>query len=106
MTPLAKHLQMAEERYQYDGFSLDHIRNRQEVRVVAAMRDLLPHADDFCGCRLCVEDVYAIALNSLPAHYIQSGAMVLGQPPPTEQDVVRAVADALDKVRVRPNHPE
>ena len=74
--------------------------------VVAAMRELIPAVQDFCGCRLCVEDVYAIALNSLPAHYVQSGSLVLRRAPPSDDDVQRAVADALDRVRVRPNHPD
>jgi len=97
---------MADDRYRYNDFTLDKIRNRQEARVVASMRDLLPGAEDFCGCRLCVEDVYAIALNELPSHYVQSGSMVLRKNPPTDEDIRRAVQDALDKVRVRPNHPE
>lgn len=96
---------MTEELYRYNDFSLEHIRNRQESRVAEAMRDLLPSAKDFCGCRLCVEDVYAIALNELPAHYVQHGAWVLRKQPPTDDDVRRIVGDALDKVRVRPNHP-
>jgi hypothetical protein len=106
MTPLARQAEMADERYHIYDFSLEKVRNRQEARVIAAMRLRLPTAPDFCGCRLCVEDVYAIALNALPPHYVQSGSMVMRRVPPTEQDVERAVADALDKVRVRPNHPE
>ena len=94
------------DRYRFNDFSLDGIRNRQEARVVEAMRGLLPNQDDFCGCRLCVEDVYAMALNSLPAQYMQSGSLVIRKNPPTDEDVRRAVADALDTVRVRPNHPE
>jgi hypothetical protein len=53
-----------------------------------------------------VEDVYAIALNDLPAHYVQNGSLVFRRQPPSDEDIQRAVADALDKVRVRPNHPE
>lgn len=106
MTPMTKRSAMPEDHYQYNDFSLEPIRNRQESRVVAAMRDLLPPADDFCGCRLCVEDVYAIALNDLPAHYVQNGSLVFRRQPPSDEDIQRAVADALDKVRVRPNHPE
>jgi hypothetical protein len=99
------HTPMPDERYQIGDFTLETVRNRQEMRVVTAMRDLLPTAEDFCGCRLCVEDVYAIALNSLPPHYVQSGALLLRKPPPSDDDIARAVQDALDKVRVRPNHP-
>ena len=97
---------MTDERYLYNDFSLTSIRNRHETRVIEAMRDLLPDAEDFCGCRLCVEDVYAMAMNLLPPHYIQIGSMVLRKTPPVETDVRRAVVDALETVRVRPNHPE
>jgi hypothetical protein len=106
MTPSAAHALMADDRYSFEDFSLEAIRNRQEPRVAAAMRQVLPGATGFCGCRICVEDVYAIALNTLPAHYVQSGALMLGRKPPTDADVKRAVEDALDMVRVRPNHPE
>lgn len=97
---------MADDRYRFNDYSLEKIRNRQEVRVAAAMRDLVPLTEDFCGCRLCVEDVYALALSALPAQYVQSGSMMVRPPAPTDEDVRRAVQDALDKVRVRPNHPE
>lgn len=106
MTPNAERSAMPAGTYLIQDFSLESIRNRQEARVIDAMRDILPGAKDFCGCRLCVEDVYAIALNQLPAHYVQHGSLVLRKQPPVEADIRRAVGDALDKVRVRPNHPE
>ena len=96
---------MTDERYTYNDFTLTGIRNRHETRVVSAMQDLLPKAGDFCGCRICVEDVYAMALNMLPPHYVQSGSLVLRKTAPTGSDIKRAVSDALDTVRVRPNHP-
>lgn len=106
MTPLATHASMPDDRYRFNDFSLEKIRNRQEPRVAAAMRDLLPLAPDFCGCRLCVEDVYALSLNSLPAQYVQTGAMIVRQRMPSDDDIRKAVQDALDVVRERPNHPE
>jgi Late competence development protein ComFB len=106
MTPIATHPEAAIERYRFNDFSLHQVRNRQEARVAAAMREVLPISTDFCGCRLCVEDVYAIALNGLPPHYVQSGSMVLKHQPPTDEQIRAAVEDALDKVRTRPNHPE
>jgi Late competence development protein ComFB len=106
MRPLAKHAEMDDDPYRYNEFSLKHVRNRQEQRVAAALRDVLPGAEGFCGCHLCVEDVYAIALNALPAHYVQSGSLLVRKLPPSDADVRRAVEDAVDTVRVRPNHPE
>jgi hypothetical protein len=91
-------------KYIVSDLSLEKIRNRQELRVIERMRPLLEQDPNFCGCRLCVEDVYALALNALPAQYVQSGSMVLRSQGPSEQDVARAVEDGIDKVRVRPNH--
>jgi hypothetical protein len=96
---------MAEDTYSINGFSLASVRNRVESKVIAAMRARLPREQGFCGCRLCVEDLYAIALNSLPAHYVQSGSLVLQNTPPGPGNIERAVADALDEVKSRPNHP-
>lgn len=97
---------MASDKYAIGDISLQNVRNRHEVRVVEAMRNMLPEVDGFCGCRICIEDVYALAMNELPPHYVQSSAIVLVKAPPSEQDISRAVADGIGKVRVRPNHPE
>jgi hypothetical protein len=106
MTPNAERRAMPDAPYRINDFSLESIRNRQEIRVAAALRTMLPGVENFCGCRLCVEDVYAFALNQLPAHYVQHGSLLVRKLPPTDADIRRAVADALDTVRVRPNHPE
>lgn len=97
---------IADEKYKFNKYSLDKVRNRQEARVIDTMEQLLSGAGEFCGCRLCVEDVYAISLNAVPAHYVQAGSMILRQQPPSQQDLARVVQDAIDKVKVRPNHPE
>lgn len=92
------------EKYKVKEMSMENIRNRQETRVAEHLRKQLEQDPDFCGCRLCVEDVYAIALNALPAQYVQAGSLVLRNQAPSDQDVSRAVEDATDIVRVRPNH--
>ncbi len=97
---------MADDKYNYKDYSLEHIRNRHETRVIAIMDNLLPQADDFCGCRVCAEDVYALALNAFSPHYVHTASIVLRRDPPTDQDLARAIHDAIDKVRIRPNHPE
>ena len=96
----------AKNKYWIKDFSLENIRNRQEVRMVELMRKVLPTRADFCGCRLCVEDVYALSLNSLPAQYSQTGSLVLRTTMPTEIDMVDILHQAMDKVAAVPNHPK
>jgi hypothetical protein len=91
--------------YGIDGHDLGRVRNRYELRVIEALRAALPKQVDFCGCTLCIEDVYAITLNRIPAHYIQTGAIVL-HPPDVGPDQIEAhVRSAIDQVRAQPKHP-
>ena len=95
---------MSDPKYVVNDTSLDHVRNRHEVIVLEIMREKLPGETDFCGCKLCLEDVYAVAMNTLPAHYVQSSSIILKKDPPSDADIARTVEDAFDKVKVRPNH--
>jgi len=92
------------DKYFYEEIDLGHIRNKQEERVAKMMREYLPQLSDFCGCRLCVEDVFALTMNALPPHYIQRGGMALGHSQISAQDIKLALGDAVDKVTIRPNH--
>ena len=94
-----------EEKYQVNGVSLERIRNRNEVRVVKAMRNMLPEQEGFCGCRVCIEDVYAATASNIPAHYVQFGAIILHPKLPSEEDLMTILADSFAKVREHPNHP-
>ena len=93
------------DNYVVTAHNLVHVRNRNELRVIQAMRAALPQQVDFCGCSLCIEDVYALTLNRIPAHYIQTGAIVL-HPPDVGPDQIEAhVRSAIDQVRAQPKHP-
>ena len=91
-------------KYLVNRISLNMLRNRQELRVIEAMRKLLPLAEDFCGCRICTEDVYAAALSNLPAQYMPNGSMMVRRGGPTDADIEQIVHGVLDNVRLRPNH--
>ncbi len=92
-----------EKGYEVNSYSMLQIRNRNELRVADAVRRILPDQKDFCGCRLCVEDVYAAALNSIPPQYIQQGSIVLSkQPPAAELDA--CVQEAFARVDEHPKH--
>ena len=47
------------------------------------------------------QDIYALALNQLPARYAQPGTIVVGDPV-RDEDAVQAVMDAYDTVAARP----
>ena len=91
------------EKYVVCGYSLESIRNRNEFRVAEQLRQLLPKEEDFCGCRICVEDVYAAALSQLPVQYVQVGSIVV-QPGAAAGDITQAVQTAIGRIRANPNH--
>ena len=92
-------------KYWIKDFSLESVRNRQETRVVELLRNQIPKHQDFCGCRVCIEDVYALVLNSLPPQYAQAGSLVIRGPQFTETDLIDTVNMAIEKVKAIPNHP-
>ena len=91
-------------KYWINDFSLENVRNRQEVRVVELMRKVLPGRKGFCGCRLCLEDVYAYTLSNLPAHYTQTGSLVVRSAQPPDAEVLELLHQAFDRITETPSH--
>jgi hypothetical protein len=89
--------------YQINGFSLEQVRNRNELRVVEFLRQELPNKAGFCGCRICVEDAYAAAMNSMSPQYAQIGSIILRKHP-TEDEVRDTVVKAIERVHSHPKH--
>lgn len=87
--------------------SLYEIVNFNEHLVLQAMREVFAADPDLCRCNLCVEDVYALSLNSLPPRYIQatSGQTYSASEHYVDPEAVRAkVEEAARRVRERPGH--
>jgi hypothetical protein len=80
---------------------LSRIYNKNEKRVVLAMEMLLDRIDDWQPEGLDVQDIYALALNSLPPRYVQEGTIVFNEPV-KRSDIEHAVRVAIDKVRNSP----
>ena len=78
------------------------VRNRNEKRVLNALEQVLA---DKPGLKLSdakdVQDIYALALNRLPARYAQPGTIVVGDPV-RDEDAMQAVMEAYEIVINRP----
>ena len=93
--------------YGIQGHSLADLPNYHEQVVLDVLREVYAGATPPCGCSICVEDTYALALNSLPPRYIQATSVRSYQSSANfiSQEEVRAkVLEAVEKVRKQPNH--
>ena len=80
---------------------LSRIYNKNEKRVVLAMEKYLATINDWEPEGLDVQDIYALALNSLPPRYVQDGTIVFNEPV-KRTDIEHAVEVAVGKVRNSP----
>ncbi len=94
-----------ERKYEVGEFNLSRVRNRNEIRVIEALKKALAHTSEFCGCQICIEDIYAAAMNQIPAHYVQNGAIVLRPRGASGEEIEVVVGGALELVKQKPNHP-
>jgi len=92
-----------EHDYIYNTFHLEHIRNRNETRVIHLMQQRLAGMAGFCGCRVCVEDVYAGMMNSITPHYAQVGSVVLKHQP-AEETLLASLQEVVARVEKHPRH--
>ena len=81
----------------------DKIRNRNETRVIRHLRSILKEYPYYQPDTLDIQDIYALTLNKLPAHYVQEGSIVLHEP--VDDTMIRdCIRDAVQHVRERPNY--
>jgi hypothetical protein len=85
------------------GVDLNRIRNKNEMRVVLVMKMFLTEIKDWEPDTMDIQDMYALALNKLPARYIQEGTIVLNELV-TDTEVELAVKRAIQTVREKPNY--
>lgn len=92
-----------EGRYFFGKTPLGQIRNRNEHRVLAMLTEVLGKPSASPVDSIDIQDIYALALNKLPAHYVQETAIVL-QETVDDETVRLAVQEAVEMVRQKPNH--
>jgi hypothetical protein len=93
--------------YLIQGHSLADLPNYHEQAVLKMLREVYAGGNPPCGCSLCVEDIYALALNSLPARYIQATSVRSYETSASfvsDDEVRKRVLSAMEKVRESPNH--
>ncbi len=102
-----EYLSRSEIDYHIEDCNLSEIFNYNERAVLDALRDLYARSPSLCRCRICVEDTYALALNSLPARYVQETRVGQYERSATyipEHAVHAKVEEAAAKVGDNPNH--
>ncbi|MFC1493364.1 late competence development ComFB family protein [candidate division KSB1 bacterium] len=97
---------LKDDKYFIGGYSLVNMRNRNEIRVIEAMREILPETPEFCGCDICLEDVYGATLNSLKPRYKHHMTIVLKDNEVTDENIAEKVKEIIKKVSGNPNHPK
>lgn len=93
--------------YEVAGHSLSEIVNFNEAAVLQALRRLYAQDPGLCRCSICVEDTFALALNTLPPGYIQATSVHTYEESRNfipEEQVTAVVAEAAGKVKSRPHH--
>ena len=93
--------------YLVEGHDLFEIVNFNEPLVLAVMREVYGADPTLCRCLLCVEDVFALALNTLPPRYIQPTSLrayELSRSFIDEEAVRKKVVEAVEKVKASPKH--
>ncbi len=84
---------------------LENVYNLNEDAVIAAIEKYFAEEEQACRCGVCIEDVFALSLNKMPAKYIQNyfGARDPERLVDTVQ-IERTVRDALAQVAKHPHH--
>lgn len=97
---------MKNQVLEVNGVDLTKIRNRNENRVARHMPEVLEHDfSDYIFDPLDIEDIYALALNLLPAKYTQPGSIVL-QREPSEFEIRGAIREAVARVLDNPTRAQ
>lgn len=90
-----------QEKYRIGDTGLHDIRNRNETRVVKALHQWLEEPDTPPLNSRQLQDVYALALNLLPARYAQRGTIVVHEPVRMD-DIFKAIRTACGTVLNNP----
>lgn len=93
--------------YTIENCTVIDVINYNEILAVEIIRHILNEDDSLCRCSFCIEDAYALTMNSLPARYIQitSPDKYLNSKNYIDETTVwESAMKAFEKVKGNPNH--
>lgn len=90
-----------QKEYAVNGVRLDEIRNKNEIRIVRLLPEVLAEFADYRPDYLAIQDIYALALNRLPPRYTQKTTFVVNEP--LEDEEIRdELRRAVEQVETHP----
>jgi hypothetical protein len=96
---------MAQKKYEVAGVPLENIRNRNELRVVKLMPQVLAEHLDYHPSYLDIQDIYALTLNNLPPRYRQQGTIIISEPV-SDKEILRELRNSVNQVELAPTEKE
>ena len=93
--------------YTIEECSVMDIINYNEIIAIKIIREILKENPSFCRCSICIEDAFALTMNSLPPRYIQitsAEKYISSQSFIDETMIWESAMKALEKVSENPNH--
>ena len=85
------------DKYLVGTADLFPVKNRNEVRVIKCLQDILAEPGCPSISEKALRDTYAYTLNRLPARYAQAGTIILRDPVRME-DIRALVHESLDYI--------
>ena len=92
-----------EDKYRIGEVSLAKIRNRNELRVIKIMPEILAEFPDAGLASIDYEDIYALTLNRLPSRYVQASSVVI-QEPVTKEIIRKTLREVIQIIIQKPNY--
>ncbi len=96
-------MSLKKDKYTSFGVSLEHVRNAWETKLIKCMDKVLLDYSEFDYCSICIQDVYALAMNQLNPKYVQQGTVMINKEYTTD-DFRDIIETAVEKVIKNPNH--
>ncbi|MDQ7835112.1 MAG: late competence development ComFB family protein [Humidesulfovibrio sp.] len=96
---------MAQKKYEVAGVPLDNIRNRNELRVIKLLPQVLAEHLDYHPSYLDIQDIYALTLNNLPPRYRQQGTIIIHESV-SDEEIIRELRNAVNHVELSPTDRE
>ncbi len=84
-----------------ENIDFSAVHNRNEARVLKELKKMYSELPEAARNSKAIQDIYALALNSLPARYTQPGSIVLREPVRVEH-IQAAIREAAGTASIRP----